>query len=382
MPRPRSTIPAFKFHKQTRQFYAWYNGKRHYLGRDKIAAENRYRLFLQELGQTPAVADVPPDPASLTVAEALDLFVEQEIARYKDRRTVQRFFACIEAACEQHAAVPVKLFSGRALREVRAALVKRKSRKSGKLLTRRYVNHLIDSLLIIFRWLTANEYVPASNLEAMRAQAADLAEHGGGRESEPIPAVDDAVVDATLPKCDPVVRAMVEFQRATGLRPGEVVEMRRGEISTRPDEPVTVAKLGKEVAAFHVGKKLIWLYSPARHKNLHRGKPRAVPIGPVGQAILKPLLAGLGEGDHVFMNGDAPFSVNTYDKAVAEAVEASGAAKWTPNQLRKAAGQEADDKFGADAAGARLGHSASRRALDFYVQEQIDKAAKIASKIG
>ena len=36
--------------------------------------------------------------------------------------------------------------------------------------------------------------------------------------------------------------------------------------------------------------KEVWIYSPAKHKNMHRGHSRKVPLGPKAQAILTPYL--------------------------------------------------------------------------------------------
>jgi integrase len=44
--------------------------------------------------------------------------------------------------------------------------------------------------------------------------------------------VDDATVEATLPHLGPVVRDMVQLQRLTGMRPGEVCGTTWAEIDT------------------------------------------------------------------------------------------------------------------------------------------------------
>ncbi len=52
------------------------------------------------------------------------------------------------------------------------------------------------------------------------------------RETKPIHPVPDEDVEATLPHVARQVRAMIELQRLTGMRPGEVVIMRASEINT------------------------------------------------------------------------------------------------------------------------------------------------------
>ena len=62
------------------------------------------------------------------------------------------------------------------------------------------------------------------------------------------------------------VWAMIELQRLTGMRPGEVVLMRTSDLD-----------MGRDV----------WVYSPGRHKTEHHGKTREVFIGPRGQEVLR-----------------------------------------------------------------------------------------------
>ena len=52
------------------------------------------------------------------------------------------------------------------------------------------------------------------------------------RETEPVKPVADRDVDAILPFLSPQTRAMVEVQRLTGMRPGEVVLMRGCDIDS------------------------------------------------------------------------------------------------------------------------------------------------------
>jgi hypothetical protein len=89
------------------------------------------------------------------------------------------------------------------------------------------------------------------------------------RESRPIRPVDDQFVDAIRPYVSRQVWAMVELQRLTGMRPGEVVIMRTMDINTTGS---------------------IWEYRPDSHKTEHHGKDRVIFIGPKAQEILRPWL--------------------------------------------------------------------------------------------
>ncbi|MEO0531929.1 MAG: hypothetical protein AAF266_15345 [Planctomycetota bacterium] len=81
--------------------------------------------------------------------------------------------------------------------------------------------------------------------------------------------VSDADVAATLPHLPVVVADMVRVQRLTGMRPGEVLELR----------PCDLDRTEK-----------VWAYRPASHKTEHHGRDRVVFIGPRAQAVLEPYL--------------------------------------------------------------------------------------------
>ena len=95
--------------------------------------------------------------------------------------------------------------------------------------------------------------------------------HGetAARETRKVRRVDDATVECTLPHLSPVVQAMIELQRATGMRPGEVCILRPSDIDRPAD---------------------IWEYRPTQHKTAHHELDRFICIGPRGKEFLDPYL--------------------------------------------------------------------------------------------
>ena len=89
------------------------------------------------------------------------------------------------------------------------------------------------------------------------------------RESEPVKPVPDAFVDAIRPHVSRQVWAMVELQRLSGMRPGEVCSMRTIDVDTS-------------------GR--VWIYTPESHKTEHHGRERRIYLGPTAQEILRPWL--------------------------------------------------------------------------------------------
>jgi integrase len=161
----------------------------------------------------------------------------------------------------------------RAFDDFRLRLVRRGSlpRKPGgevRPLSSTYIRKLLASIRKAFRWGAGREIALASTYEAIRL--APCLQFGEARETEPIEAVDDEVVDATIRFLPQVVADMVRVQRLLGCRPGELVQMRPGDIDRRGG---------------------VWRWRLRRHKTLYRGRKRVVPIGPRAQAILLPYMS-------------------------------------------------------------------------------------------
>jgi hypothetical protein len=78
------------------------------------------------------------------------------------------------------------------------------------------------------------------------------------RETEPIRPIEDRWIDATLPAMSRQVAAMLQLQRFTGMRPGEVVKLRLCDLDRSRD---------------------VWVFSPRFHRKRWRGHVRQVAIG-------------------------------------------------------------------------------------------------------
>jgi integrase len=136
-------------------------------------------------------------------------------------------------------------------------------------LSRKECNRRTNILRRIFKWAAAEELIPASVHASLAVVTGLQKGRTTARETTPVQPVDDATVDATLPHLGRHVRAMVEFQRLTGCRPGEVCALRLCDIDRSGS---------------------VWLFKPAHHKNSHRGQRRTVAIGPRAQEVLNPFL--------------------------------------------------------------------------------------------
>ncbi|MBZ0153595.1 MAG: site-specific integrase [Planctomycetes bacterium] len=136
-------------------------------------------------------------------------------------------------------------------------------------LARSVINQRIGVVKRMFRWAERKEMVPRGTFHNLATLEALKAGRSRARETAEVEPVSWENVAATLPYLPPSVRAMVQVQQLTGMRPGEVVTMRTVDIDRSESD---------------------WIYRPPQHKTKHRGIAREVPLLEKVQAILKPLI--------------------------------------------------------------------------------------------
>lgn len=175
------------------------------------------------------------------------------------------------------------------------------------------------------------------------------------KPSRQVPPVDDAVVDATIPKCLRDVQAMIRIQRLTGMRPGEVCRMRKADI--------------QEYDGIH-------LYVPPKHKTQRFGKARIVAIGPRAWEVL----------EEWYLRADPAIPIfgrtrDAYYQAVRAAALRAGVDPWAPNQLRHNVSSEVTSVHGVEAEAAYLGHDANI-GQRVYAARDIRTAVMVAKSMG
>jgi integrase len=130
---------------------------------------------------------------------------------------------------------------------------------------RTLVNRRVGRVVRAFKWAASQELVPVTVFAALRTVPGLQKGRTQARESESVKPVSAEHVAATLPRLNRHVRAMVELQQLTGMRPGEVCGLTLAQVD-RTAEP--------------------WVYAPTSHKGTWRGKPRAIPFGPKARALI------------------------------------------------------------------------------------------------
>jgi integrase len=316
---------------------------------------------------------------------------------------------------ELYGLTPADQFGPLAIKAVRKRMVEAN-------LSRGVVNQRVGRIKRMFKWGVAEEMVAPSVLHALQAVTGIPRGRGLARDTNPVGPVPDAFIDATLPFLTPPVRAMIQLQRLTGMRPGEVSAMRARDID------MTGAA---------------WLYRPAFHKLSWRAKQRVIPLGPKARSIVREFLRSNVEaflfspvrGIEAFRAqrkslrrtkvypcevlrvqsekgavlkrtpGDR-YTTTVYGGLIARACIKADAAErakakktarnaaqqsaineqvfvphWHPNQLRHNHATEVRRRYGLEAAGATLGHT-KMSATEVYAERDQGLAERIAAEIG
>lgn len=286
--------------------------------------------------------------------------------------------------CAEHGDTSAAKLGPRKLKGIRTAMI-------GMGWKRETVNKCVRLIVAAARWAASEELVPAE-VHAAMATVPNLkrgeqgVEDGGSVKPAPLPHI-----DAARPHLPSQIITMIDLQLLTGMRPGEVVIMRRCDIEA-------------------VDK--VHLYRPGTHKNAHRGIEREVLLGPRAMALLEPFLDGLKFDGHLFSPRRANaerkakdakvrrrpnqiptpvatdrsigdhYTPGSYRRAIHRACDAAGVPRWSPNQLRHNAATELRRDHGLEKAALLLGHSEATVTAKHYAERDRGTLADIVAKIG
>ena len=403
MIRANCRVPKLSQHA-TGQAVVRLCGKDHYVGPFGSAeAQARYDALIAEwLSRGRVLA--PADAGELSVNELVLAYWRQHVGpHYRKNGKPTSEVSCIGGALrflkESYGLTAVSEFGPLRLKAVREKMIAAK-------ITRRVVNGYVQRVRACFRWGVENELVPSSVFHGLQAVVGLKAGRSEARETDPVKPVPDAFVDAVLPFVRPQVKAMIELQRLTGMRPGEVCQLRTCDIDV-------------------TGK--VWIYRPQAHKTEHHGKAREIYLGPRAQAILRPWLkpdlqaylfspaeARATHAEQRRQERKTPlwpshvrhqqqkrkatpkrppkdhYSTVTYRQAIEYGLmranekiddEDQKIPGWHPNQLRHNAATVLRKEYGIELARIVLGHSTAFT-TEIYAEADRDQALAVVAKIG
>ncbi len=422
MPTLKHSAPKYRKHKAI----VTIAGSDHYLGKHGTKASRM--LYDRLVGEWLASGRQPPpvDPQSLTVTELIARYWKHAKAFYRrpdgtPTETAENLKAPLRMLRQAYGDVAVDDFGPIALKAVRQKFV-----ESGQ--TRGYVNENIDRIRRMFRWGVSEELVEESTLRRLVSVEGLRKGKTTAPDNAPVPPVDDAIVDRTVPELPPTVADMVAIQRLTGARPGEICIMRPSDVD-------------------HAGEA--WVFIPSRHKTEHHDKTRAIVIGPRAQSILgkyldreptaycfdprevldshlvdrhskrvTPMSCGCTPGKRKRRRGRAPgdhYTNDSYRRVIHRACDRvflppaplaklskesdakrakrlsegqreqlakwQSDNRWSPNQLRHTMGTLTRERFGIEAVAAVLGHSKTDTS-EIYALRNLKLAAEVAMELG
>lgn len=264
-----------------------------------------------------------------------------------------------------------------------------KNDENGEALSQRSLGDAMGHIKKMFKWANQNGLAGVEHEQAIK----NVTLQRRGRATDEVEAVPDEFVDLALPHMPEMVADMCRLQMVSGMRPGEVIAITKGQIEFGEDD---------------------WVYKPKNHKNAHRKKSRSIPLVPAAQQILDkylgaedepcfspaksiemqrarrsaervvPLSCGTTRKKNAENRGGDYYSAGSYRKAVQRAQEkvfyGKVGFKWSPNQIRHRVGEKLQDAVGIEAVLQVHGHSdlkTSRR----YAKENTKLAAAALRKI-
>ena len=231
------------------------------------------------------------------------------------------------------------------------------------------------------------------------------------RESEPVKPVPDGIIEATIAHMTPTLRAMVQVQRLTGARPGELCQMRGCDLDV---------------------SGTVWTYRPRTHKTQHHGRDRIIFIGPRAQDVLRPFLSpdlqsclftpaqseaerrasmqasrttplscgntpGTNRKPYPQRRASDQYQTTSYGRAIRYACDQAFPPpdglnadevktwrrehRWAPNQLRHNFATEVRREHGLEAAQVLLGHSRAD-VTQVYAERDEGRAVAVALRVG
>jgi integrase len=392
-----SRIPSYRRHKQSGQaivtlpdglggrhdvLLGLYGTKESRVEYARVIAE--WEAAGRMLSQTPATSDPTVNELMLAYWKFAERYY---VKNGKPTSQLPRIRLALKPLKQLYGHTAVRNFGPLALKAVREWMIKQGW-------SRGFINACSGCIKRMFKWGVENELAPPSIYHGLQAVAGLRKGRSEATETQPVRPVIDEHVEAALPFVSRAVQAMIQVQRLSGARPGEVALMRPCDIDQSSEST--------------------WVYRPESHKTEHHGIARVIFLGPQAQEILKPFLLR-DPGAYLFSPREMMqerwakqrkarktkvqpsqqnrkrrkprkilgehYTVASYDRAVAKACQRAGVPHWHPNQLRHAKATELRREAGLDAARVVLGHR-SPQVTEVYAELDVNKAAEVMGRLG
>jgi integrase len=352
---------------------------------------SKYQQFLATL--VSGIQAAPPTsagPVKYTIWELVDSHRRWAEQRYvkngKPTTSLRLFKLSLSVVLQMFGDRYTNDFGPSCLIQCRASMVQ-------KGWSQRSINQQVSRIRAVWKWGVSREMVRPETLVALQSVPFLRRGEDGARVCTPVSPVPQEHIDAVRVLVTPAVRAMIDLQLLTAMRPGEVLQMRTCDI--RPS-------FGG-----------IWIYIPSSHKTEHRGRCRQILLGPKAQQLLTAWMRPENPEGFLFSPVEsmewryrrqreqatgrirkasrrktnprkaarARYSTDTYNAAIWRACRKSSIPVWGPNRLRHNAATTIRREADAETARIVLGHS-SLDITEIYAERDTSRASKIMARIG
>ena len=374
--------PKLSFHKSKRQYFARFDGKMVYFGKDPAEAHQRFAEAYTQWQAGETVAS-PTSQDAITTVEAAERYIAYAKRYYgPDATEPGKIQDALQRLCRLYGRAPLANLSPKKLKTFQQSLI-----QEGRL-TRPGINKALSAVKRFLRWCASEELVSADVWHAAQTVEGLRKGRTEAAETEPVQPVPLEHVEAAKAHLPSPVCALIDLQLLTAARPSELLFLRPQDIDTST-EP--------------------WTVRPERHKTAHKGRDRQLFFGPKAQHILRPFL--LRDSDAYLFNpheataernanAKTPrrpnqpettrktsrrvqdhYTKDSYRRAITRACEKADIPKWTPYRLRHTAATEIRRQYGLEGAQVVLGHAALG-VTQVYAERDFEKAARIISEVG
>ena len=363
MARKPNVFPSYLLHQPTGQARVRIGGRDYYLG--PYGSDESRIAYGQLIAKMAGGIEIDPvadskrgslprnesDDPGPSVGELCLVFLKHAETHYvKNGKETSEVFilkSVIRPLNELYGMLPAKDFGPLALKAVRTKMV-----ELGW--CRDTINAGMSRIRRIFKHAIANELIDGSILQRLQCVAPLLAGRTDAHDNAPRSAVESDDITTVKKLVSPLVRDLIELQRLTGSRSGELLKLSTGMINRTGD---------------------IWKAELGDHKTRHHGKSRTLHFGPHAQLILTKYLSADPDERLFRMTGAA------YRRAITRACEKLGIDRWVPHQLRHTNADAVREEFGLEHTQAVLGH-AKANMTEHYAKASSKKASEVARKIG
>jgi integrase len=208
-------IPTYRHHKASGQAIVSLSGVDHYLGPyGTEVSKNEYDRVVGEWIVRGRRAAERNDSTVPLVKELLLAYL-QHCQATMQAVEVEKIKAALRPVREMYGETPVREFDAVPFEAMRLRLV-----KSGLAVST--IRDRMGTVRRMVQWGVSRRMAPPDSLASIKAVSQLRARRDGVKPSKKVRPAPHEHIEAILPHVSPTIRAMVELQAHTGMRPGEV----------------------------------------------------------------------------------------------------------------------------------------------------------------